>query len=322
MSVKKYLITGIAGFVGTHFLSLLDQKNSSIEVVGVDVIDELKPKTNNIDFKYICLDLSNKDKLSTIIENFKPDYILHLASYSSVAYSWKDPVNSFINNVNIFLNLLEAVKQANHKCRILSIGSSEEYAQLEEPSDKLSETYTLEPSSPYSVARISQEMLGQVYIDGYGLDIVCTRSFNHTGPGQTPTFVIPSFINKAIEEVKNNTGKKEITIETGNIDIIRDFSDVRDVVKAYDLLLTKESITGKVFNVCSSKGHSLRDILDIIGNKLEVKISSRVNPSFLRSNDREVIVGDNSLINKELGWKPTKSLKSTIEDMIDEILIK
>lgn len=153
-------------------------------VKGVDVQD---PGFGKEDFKHVKIhfekiNLLNKAKIEDIIFEFHPDYILHLASFSSVAFSWKEPIVSFQNNVNIFLNLLEAVRKLNQSTRILSVGSSEEYGNVEEKFLPLRESETPQPVSPYGVARLSQELMSKVYVDGYGLDIVMTRSFNHIGP--------------------------------------------------------------------------------------------------------------------------------------------
>ena len=184
--MEKYLITGFSGFVAKHFLECLDVQNVTAYVLGVDMNP---PEFNMHQYQHVrCsfeqTNLLNKDQVDNIIYQFQPDYILHLASFSSVAFSWKNPVASFANNTNIFLNLLEQVRRMNLNCRILSIGSSEEYGNVQEADIPLHEDHLLNPVSPYAVARVSQEMLSKIYVDGYGMDIIMTRSFNHIGPGQ------------------------------------------------------------------------------------------------------------------------------------------
>ncbi|MCM1237691.1 MAG: GDP-mannose 4,6-dehydratase [Ruminococcus flavefaciens] len=245
---------------------------------------------------------------------FQPDYIVHLASFSSVAYSWKHPIECFQNNTNIFLNIIEVVQELNIKCRVLSVGSSEEYGNVSESDLPLREDSNLLPCSPYAVARVAQEMLSRVYADSYGIDIIMTRSFNHIGPWQDTRFVIPGFISRMLK-IKN-AGKSRGMIETGDLSIIRDFVDVRDVVRAYyDLLLYGKS--GEMYNVCSGVGNKLSDIVSLIADMLEIEVDTAVNPDFVRLNDNHVIVGSNEKINRDIGWKPMILIDTTIRDMID-----
>src|SRR5687768_2424286 len=218
--MDKYLITGFSGFVAKHFLEFLDQQEVHTYVLGVDIH---RPEFNIYGFKHVhCsfeqTDLLDKDQVDNIIYQFQPSYILHLASFSSVAFSWKNPVASFANNTNIFLNLLEKVRNMNLDCRILSVGSSEEYGNVCEGDIPLSEGAPLNPISPYAVARVSQEMLSRIYVDGYGMDIIMTRSFNHIGPGQKDLFVISSFA-KQLVELKNSSEEGDLV--TGDISVIR-----------------------------------------------------------------------------------------------------
>src|ERR1019366_2026315 len=232
------------------------------QVIGIDIH---APSFNIENFKYIkCdfqkLDLLNKAEVEKVVSEFKPNYVLHLASYSSVAFSWEKPVESFTNNTNIFLNLIETIRSLKLNCRILSIGSSEEYGNVNAVDLPLKETQVLKPISPYAVARVSQEMLSKIYADSYEMDIIMTRSFNHIGTHQKDFFVIPSFAKQLINLKKTNSEIKELT--TGDTSIVRDFVDVRDVVKAYYLLF-KKGKKGEIYNLCSGKGISLNEIISI-----------------------------------------------------------
>ena len=215
----------------------------------------------------------------------------------------------FLNNNAAFLNLADAVRQNNMSTRILSVGSSEEYGFYDEP---IKESFVLHPKSPYSVARLSQEYLSKLYVDRFGIDVVMTRSFNHIGPGQSTQFVIPSFINQLVN-IAN--GKIENKMMVGNIDVARDFTDVRDVVDAYYKILTKAP-NRQVYNVCSGKAVKLRDIIDNTSKQLGIKPNIIVDPARVRTNDIKLIVGDNTKIKKELGWKPKYTLQQTIADII------
>ncbi len=313
--MDKYLITGFSGFVAKHFLDFLDQQQIPAYVLGVDIH---KPEFNIYGFQHVrCsfekTDLLNKDEVDNIIYQFQPTYILHLASFSSVAFSWKNPVASFANNTNIFLNLLEKVRNMNLNCRILSIGSSEEYGNVESDKLPLTEKHDLNPISPYAVARVSQEMLSRIYVDGYGMDIIMTRSFNHIGPGQRDLFVISSFAKQLVEIKRaGNEGK----LVTGDTSIIRDFVDVRDVVKAYYLLF-KKGRKGEIYNVCSGNGTSLNEIIDTMAKELSITLYKEINPSLIRPNDNKKIIGSNNKIVAETDWELSYMLKNSLTDILE-----
>ena len=318
-SVKKYLITGFSGFVSRYFIEYLNQIQEKADMLGVDIT---KPPftfecANQNKIKFVQANLLNKNRIQEIILKFQPDFILHLASFSSVAFSWKKPVFSFNNNTNIFLNLLEAVRESGIKCRILSVGSSEEYGIVKSKNALFSETDQLNPISPYAVARVSQELLSKVYVDGYGFKIIMTRSFNHIGPGQKEAFVV-SFFAKQMVQIKKMRIKQGI-LRVGNLNIVRDFLDVRDVARAYYQLLQKGN-SGQIYNVCTGKGIALTKIIDYIAQYLKIKVKLKVDPSLVRPNDSPVIIGNNRKIKSELGWQPKISLKNSIADICEYLL--
>ena len=311
----KILITGFTGFVSQHFLTLLNEIEPGSIVLG---IDKNEPDFNfstfselNISFENI--DLLNKEATEKILTDFNPDYILHLASVSSVAQSWQAPLESFVNNTTIFLNLVELVRISNNNCRILSVGSSEEFGDVAENDLPLTEEHPLKPLSPYAVARVSQEMLSKIYADGFALDIIMTRSFNHIGPGQKDIFVISSFAKQLVQLSKNIESKATLT--TGNLSVIRDFLDVRDVVKAYYLLL-KKGRSGEVYNICSGNGILLSDIISKMSEILNLSIETKINPDLIRPNENKKIIGSYQKIKNELGWQPEIPLNKSLEDII------
>jgi GDP-4-dehydro-6-deoxy-D-mannose reductase len=199
------------------------------------------------------------------------------------------------------------------KCRILSIGSSEEYGNVSKNCIPIKESMQLNPVSPYGIARVSQEMLSKCYVSSYKLDIVLTRSFNHIGPGQKDIFVIPSFVKQLLEGIKN--GQSEIMLHTGNLSIIRDFPDVRDVVKAYYSLLEK-GVSGEVYNVCTGEGHSLNEIITMLASLLNISIKTEIDHTKIRPNDNNIIIGDNSKIKFHTGWEPKITLSQSLQDLI------
>ena len=313
--MNKYFITGFSGFVGRHFLKYLSREKRRASILGID----LHPpgfKANDfpgLKWKYEKIDLMEKRKVENSLRRFQPDYILHLASYSSVAFSWKNPTLSFQNNTNIFLNLLEAVRKLNLQSRILAVGSSDEYGNVNPDNLPLKEDSPLNPVSPYAIARVSQELLAKIYVEGFGLNIIRTRSFNHIGPGQREIFVISSFARQMMELEKNRQNSGWIT--TGDVSIVRDFVDVRDVVQAYDLLFQKGR-TGEVYNICRGKGHSLQEIIEALAEIMRIKVTAKINPELIRPSENRTIIGSNRKITKETGWQPKIALQQSLRDIV------
>jgi GDP-4-dehydro-6-deoxy-D-mannose reductase len=313
--MNRYLITGFSGFVGQHFVEYLERRGEACSVMGLDVhnpdfsIDQYR----NVRIAFERVNLLSKDQVEYTIHEFQPTHILHLASFSSVAFSWKEPVQSFQNNTNIFLNLIDAVRKLNMETRILSVGSSEEYGNVADCDLPLSEDRRLTPVSPYAVARLSQEYLSKVYADGYGMDIVLTRSFNHIGPMQKNVFVVPSLAKQLVDLRK--AGKMGGGIVMGDPSIVRDFTDVRDVVHAYYLLL-EGGRRGDIYNVCSGEGVTLERILRIMAEHLDMEVRVVVDERLIRPADNKAIIGSNEKIRRELGWANAIPLEQSLKDIL------
>ena len=221
--MKKIIITGVSGFVAGHFIDYIYNNHIECEILGLDRVtppNSFSKYADRIKIHFSIIDLMDIEALKTIISDFKPDYVLHLAAFSSVAYSWKHPSESFTNNSNIFLNLVDSIREVDPCCRILSVGSSEEYGNVLRDELPLKESQRVNPVSPYAVARVSQELMSKVYVKAFGMNVIMTRSFNHIGPRQDDRFVIPSFIKRIIEIKK--LGLSEGEIETGETTIIRE----------------------------------------------------------------------------------------------------
>lgn len=319
MEKKRFLITGFSGFVGRHFLHYLYDKNEEMEIFGIDIRKpafDVSVYADRLHIQFEEVNLLNRDELKSVIERFRPQYILHLASFSSVAFSWQHPEESFVNNTNIFLNMTGVLKELQLPCRVLSIGSSEEYGNVMAEQLPLRESMQLQPVSPYAVARVSQEMLSKVFVDSYHLDIILTRSFNHIGPWQDERFVVPSFIRRILN-IKDE-GLSEGTIETGDTTIIRDFVDVRDVVNAYYMLLM-DGTPGEIYNICSGTGIALADIINQVADIVGIKVHTKVNPEYVRPNDNRVVIGSHDKLTSELGWQPVIAWNQTLGDMVKEM---
>lgn len=315
--MKRMLITGFSGFVSRHFLNYLVENNLSYEVLGVDVnppkfaMEDYAP-TLAMSFEQV--NLLDKEAVEDMIATFRPDYILHLASFSSVAYSWQHPADCFMNNTSIFLNVTEALRKHDLcDCRLLSVGSSEEYGDVKKEELPLQEDMPLVPVNPYAVARVSQEMMAKVLADSFGMQIMLTRSFNHMGPFQDERFVIPSFVRRILDIAES--GAKSGEIETGDTSIVRDFVDVRDVVRAYYRLLL-DGKAGEVYNICGEKGVSLAEVVDQIADIVGVSVTNRVNPDFVRPGDNQVVIGSAEKIRQDIGWTAEIPLRQTLMDMI------
>jgi GDP-4-dehydro-6-deoxy-D-mannose reductase len=314
--MEKYLITGISGFVARHFIEFLEKNEIHSSILGIDLN---YPQIDQRDYKFVkwsfeSIDFLCREKGENIFSQFQPDYVLHLASYSSVAFSWREPIISFQNNTNIFLNLIDSIRKLNIEARVLSVGSSEQYGNVDANDIPLKETHELKPVSPYAVARCAQELLSKIYVSGYGMDIIMTRSFNHVGPWQRETFAIPSFAKQLIGIKKGGLSKGELIV--GDLSIIRDFLDVRDVVSAYYQLL-HEGRKGEIYNVCSGKGVSLKEIIDLMAKSLNIDIITNVNEELIRPDDNRIIIGSNEKIKKELSWEVKYLLEQSLKDTLD-----
>jgi len=319
--LAKYLVTGSSGFVARHFIQLLIDLGESCQVIGAD---RGAPRwefahTGAISLRHERIDLLEKNDIGALLENYTPDYIVHLASLSSVASSWHDPVGSYQNNTNIFLNIIEGARQMGLKSRILSIGSSEEYGVTQSDQMPITEEHSLNPESPYAVARVSQELLAKLYAKNLGLDIILTRSFNHLGPGQRENFFIPSVIRQLL--TAKQAGLQKCEIQVGNTELVRDFTDVRDVVSAYRLLLAK-GISGEVYNVCRGVGHRLSDLINLAADIIGINVFLRPLPKLFRPTDMPIIIGSSDRLHTATGWSSRIDLQQSLTDIIHEMKAK
>ncbi|HUH78873.1 MAG TPA: GDP-mannose 4,6-dehydratase [Methanoregula sp.] len=316
--MEKILVTGASGFAGGHFIHYLLSHHEGFEIHGVSrsvPAWDFVPSTEAFlrDHHFHRADLTDAAKVAGLVRKIQPDFILHLAAQSSVAESWRRPVLSFLDNATIFLNIIDAVRLDDNAARVLSVGSSEQYGSVAGNDLPLRETHHQCPASPYAVARVAQEQLAGIYAEGYGLGICCTRSFNHCGPGQDERFVVSSLVKQSVLIEK---GLQEPVIHIGNGAIIRDFVDVRDVVRAYFLLL-KGGKRGEVYNICSGTGRSVCDIVLQISDLTGIRAGIVSEDLRIRPSDNPRLIGDNEKIFHETGWAPEIPFEQTLEAMID-----
>lgn len=301
--MKKVLIIGASGFVGKY---LVNEFISN----GYEVIASDKSNKGNLpnEVSFYPMDILNQEQVKNVIEECNPDYVVNLAAISSVGASWKMPQKTIEVNVIGTLNILEVLK--DKKCKILLIGSSEEYDICSEP---LKEENIINANNPYGISKVAQENFAKMYIEKYGMKIACTRSFNHTGIGQLDSFVIPSFCKQVAEIEKSG---KDGKIYVGNLSAYRDFSDVEDVVRVYRILLENEN-DYLVYNVGSGKAHKIEDLLEYIISLSSKNIEIIVDKEKYRTVDNPYICCDNSRI-KEY-FKGT-DIKETIKKMYEYFL--
>ncbi len=309
----RVLITGITGFVGSHLAEYLLSKN--YEIYGTY---RWRSRTENIihikeKLKLYECDLKDAAAVYNLIKEIKPDMIFHLAAQSYVPMSWSCPSETIITNVVSQINILESVRNLKLDSLIHIAGSSEEYGLVYENEIPIKETNPLRPLSPYGVSKVAQDLLGYQYYKSYNLKIVRTRAFNHEGPRRGEVFVTSNFA-KQIAEIEK--GKREPVIYVGNIEAVRDFTDVRDVVKAYYLVLTKGKV-GEVYNIASGKGYKIKEILDFYLEKSKVKVEVKVDEKRLRPSDVELLIGDATKIKEECGWQPEIPIEKTLEDLLN-----
>ncbi len=316
---SKILITGGTGFVGSHLVEeLLHRGYSQVYVTSFsgkgDYVGEL------LDNDHILkADLSNRDETLDLFESIQPEVIFHLASIAVVGDSFEKAAQIFQNNISLQLNVLDAIKTHVPTAKTLVIGSGAEYGVIPQPKFNtsnqeltISEDFPLNPANPYAVSKVTQDLLALSYVYSYDLDIVRARPFNHIGERQTTDFAVPAFAQQII----NIERGKQHSIQVGNLDSIRDFTDVKDVVKAYIRLLEKGT-KGEVYNVGSGQGYSMREILDKMCSYSSATIQIEIDQNRVRPLDVPVAIADNTKL-KTLGWKPVIAIEQTLERILDE----
>lgn len=305
----KALVVGGGGFVGPYLVSHLTKELG----YEVNVTKTQKEILNIADVGIYDLDILDIEQIKELLNNLRPDYIFHLAAQSSVAYSWKNPELTIDVNIKGCVNLLDAIKELDYKPRVLLIGSGEEYGHIKQDECPIVEDNVLRPGNIYAATKSCQNMLGKIYADAYGLDIMMVRAFNHIGPNQTPTFVVADFCKQVAEIEK---GIKEPIMYVGNLSAKRDFTDVRDVVKAYALLV-KGGKRGETYNVGSGHAIAIEEILNKIIALSDRDIKVEVDPNKLRPVDVPIIEPDITKINEAVGWKPEIELETTLKETLE-----
>lgn len=303
--MSRVLIFGAGGFVGSYLCK--EFLNNGYKVSGTDKGEE-SALPSEVDF--YRTDLMQANEVEKLIGQIQPDIIVNLAAISSVGASWNMPQTTMEINVIGALNIMEAARKSEKKPRILFVGSSEEYVISENPLD---ENTQLNANNPYGISKVTQEQFAKLYREQYSLKIYCVRPFNHTGIGQRDSFVLPSFCKQVAEIDKSGKGGK---IQVGNLKVKRDFSHVKDVVRAYRMIVESDNCN-QIYNVGSGNAYSLEDMLTYIIGLSNQHIEIEVDQNRIRPTDQPVICCDRSLIGKELGWEPQYNVYDALKEMYE-----
>lgn len=318
--INKVLITGITGFVGSHLADYIIENFPKVKIIG---LARWRSPTENINhiLDKITLrygDLVDLPSLKTFLSKEKPDVIFHLAAQSYVPYSYQAPVATLETNIIGTCNLLEAVKELKNSTKydpVMHIcSSSEVYGQVQKGETPIKETNPFRPSSPYAVSKVGEDMLAQQYWDSWKIQTIRTRMFTHTGPRRGSVFVVSNFARQiaAIE-----AGLKKPVVEVGNLDSVRTFTDVRDAVRAYWLLVTK-CPPGEVYNIGGVETMKVGEMLDILLKMSTVKnIKIEVDKDRLRPSDVTLQIPSTEKFRKQTGWKPDIKFEKTLKDTLD-----
>jgi len=309
----RALITGVCGFAGSHLADYL-LTHTDLEVCGTDIV------SNGANIAHIkeslelfVGDMSDAEVASQILSKADADYVFHLAAQAFVPQSWSDPWQTMENNIRSQLNILQILVDSEASPRVLVVGSADEYGMILPDELPVTEDAPLRPYSPYAVSKIAQDMLGYQYFASHGLPVVRVRPFNHIGTRQSPAFVTSDFA-KQIAEIED--GHLEPRLSVGNLEAKRDFTDVRDMVRAYYLALQRGE-DGEVYNLGAEKAYSIREVLEALLEMSEAQIDVVQDPSRMRPSDVPVVVSDCSKFRQRTGWRATVDLRDSLRDILD-----
>ncbi len=311
----RALITGITGFAGSHLADYLLAEKPEVTVGGTY---RWRSRTENIEdldgrVELFETDIRDYTSVHATLDRFRPDLIFHLAAQSFVPSSWTGPAETLSTNLIGQTHLFEAIRSLSLDPRIQIACSSEEYGLVRPDEVPISESNPLRPLSPYAVSKVAQDYLAYQYHQSYGLKTIRTRAFNHTGPRRGDVFVASNFA-KQLASIE--AGLSEPVLRVGNLEAIRDFTDVRDMVRAYWLAVNKGE-PGDVYNIARGEGTRIRDLLDRLISMTEVEVRVEPDPDRLRPSDVEILIGDATKFKKRTGWEPRIPLDQTLLDLLN-----
>ena len=308
----RVLITGAGGFVGRHLAAHIRKVQPKAAIYGATLLPD---KTVNSSITKNCqIDLKDDEQARRLMADCMPDAIYHLAAQAFVPRSFEAPWETLENNIRSQLNIIQACLALDIRPRILIVSSAEIYGAVEPSQLPMSEDTAIQPTNPYSVSKAAQDMLGLQFYLSHQLPIMRARPFNHIGPGQDIRFVAPAF---AAQIAKIEAGRQEPFIYVGNLQAKRDFTDVRDIARAYHLIVEKGR-PGQAYNVASGKAHSIRHLLDTLLGLSGIPVEIRVDPARLRPVDVPEIRGDSHKLRRDTGWQPALTFEDALEDVLSD----
>ncbi|XXF80093.1 GDP-mannose 4,6-dehydratase [Myxococcaceae bacterium GXIMD 01537] len=299
----RILVTGADGFVGRHLCAHL-------RASGDEVVEAHGPRAEGVSSTALHVDIAEQAAVREAVATAQPEAVIHLAGFSSVAKSHQNPARVYAVNTLGTVHLLTALRDSAPKARVLLVGSGEVYGPVPQDTRATEET-PLVPLSPYAASKAAAELVGTQFQRNYGTHVVLARPFNHLGAGQDPTFVVPSF---AAQIGAIGLGKIDPVLRTGNLDAVRDFSHVKDVVAAYRLLLM-EGVPGQTYNICSGTGRTIRSLLEEMLELSGVRARIELDPARLRPSDIPSLVGAPDKL-KALGWTPAHTVTEALRDVL------
>jgi GDP-4-dehydro-6-deoxy-D-mannose reductase len=308
----KALITGISGFVGSHLAEyLLEHTDWRIAGTVYGPYQNIQPLSDQLEL--YPAELSRLPVVEFILDQTRPDLIFHLAAIAVTGHSWRDPAGTLQVNVGMQANILQAVVNLSLACRVIVIGSSEQYGAVAPADLPIDEETPFRPRNPYAVSKVTQDMLGLQYHLSHGLDTVRVRPFNHIGPRQRQGFVTADF---ASQVARIEAGQQAPVMRVGNLKAHRDFTDVRDVVRAYHLLAV-HGLSGEAYNVGSGQSHAVQEILDTFLYHSTAPIEVRPDPQRMRPSDIPQVVCDYRKLQACTGWAPTIPFEQSLADILE-----
>jgi GDP-4-dehydro-6-deoxy-D-mannose reductase len=316
----KILVTGITGFAGSHLAEYLLSERPDVEVHGTYRWRSRRDNIEHLEGSHLAgrlrlheCELRDYPAVAAVLDRVRPDRVFHLAAQSYVPASWSAPAETLVTNINAQTHLFEAIRALGLDPVVQIACSSEEYGLVRPDEVPITEDNPLRPLSPYAVSKVAQDFLGYQYFQSYGLKVVRTRGFNHTGPRRGEVFVTSNF---ARQIASIEAGRSGPVIRVGNLDAIRDFTDVRDMVRAY-WLATERGLPGEVYNIASGQGIRVGEVLDRLRALSRVPTRVEVDPERLRPSDVEILIGDSSKFRATTGWQPEIPFERTISDLLD-----
>ena len=308
----QVLITGAGGFVGGHLIRHLIETTPHINIHGTTLPGITAPDRYSVAF--YSIDLKNTKQVNDLIADIRPDHIYHLAAQAFVPRSFEAPWETLENNILAQLNIIQTCLRIDIQPRMLVISSAEVYGPVQPHELPITEKSELRPTSPYSVSKITQDMLGLQYYLSHNFPIMRSRSFNHFGPGQNENFVAPAF---ALQIARIEAGLQQPVIHVGDLSAQRDFTDVRDIVRAYRLIM-EHGTPGDVYNVASGQARSIQSLLDGLLTTSSISIEVAVDPDRLRPVTVPILQGDYSQLNQATGWQPEIPFEQSLVDILDD----